>query len=41
MVLTGKRGEDFTVNGQRLKLYMADREIGEEASVPLSEPIPA
>ena len=41
MVLTGKRGENFTVNGQRLKLYMTDQEIGEEASVPLSEPIPA
>ncbi|XP_048605617.1 uncharacterized protein LOC125583097 [Brassica napus] len=41
VVLTGKHGEYFTVNGQRLKLYMVDQEIGEEASVPLSEPISA
>jgi len=35
--LSGK-GDDFTVNGQRLKQYMAEQTIPEGTSVPLEEP---
>ncbi|KAF8064785.1 hypothetical protein N665_1167s0017, partial [Sinapis alba] len=38
IVLWNKDGGDFTVNGQRLKLYLATPAEGEGTSVPLSEP---
>ena len=37
ITLSGK-GEDFTVNDQRLKKYMTDQTIPEGTSVPLEEP---
>ncbi|KAG7557039.1 Retrotransposon gag domain [Arabidopsis suecica] len=40
ITLAGKDG-DFTVNGQRLKRYMADQYIPEGTSVPLEEPLNA
>ncbi|KAF8044594.1 hypothetical protein N665_7598s0001, partial [Sinapis alba] len=38
IVLWNKDGGDFTVNGQRLKLYLATPAEEEGTSVPLSEP---
>ena len=41
IVLWNKDGGDFTVNGQRDKLYMGTTTEEEGISVPLSDPIPA
>lgn len=41
IVLWNKTGGDFTVNGQRVKLYMAATPEKEGTSVPLTDPKPA
>ncbi|XP_048619900.1 uncharacterized protein LOC125592961 [Brassica napus] len=41
IVLWNKTGEEFAVNGQRVKLYMAATPEKEGTSVPLSDPKPA
>ncbi|XP_056856781.1 uncharacterized protein LOC130506167 [Raphanus sativus] len=41
IVLWSNDGRDFTVNGQRVKLYMGSNTEGEGVSVPLSDPIQA
>ena len=41
IVLWDKNGGDFTVNGQRVKLYMSFTPEEERTSVPLSDPIHA
>ena len=38
ITLFGKGGNEFTVNGQRLKPYLADTIIPEGTSIPLDEP---
>ncbi|XP_048611858.1 uncharacterized protein LOC125586096 [Brassica napus] len=41
IVLWSTDGRDFTVNGQRVKLYMADAPEEDGVSTPLSDPTPA
>ena len=41
IVLWSTDGRDFTVNGQRVKLYMADAREEDGVSTPLSDPTPA
>ncbi|XP_023637997.1 uncharacterized protein LOC111830396 [Capsella rubella] len=38
ITLLNKDGSEFTVNGQRVKRYLADQETPEGSSIPLYEP---
>ncbi|XP_010456826.1 PREDICTED: uncharacterized protein LOC104738335 [Camelina sativa] len=38
VTLLNKDGSEFTVNGQRVKKYLADQKIPEGSSVPLCDP---
>ena len=41
IVLLDKKGEEFVVNGQRLKHYLVDSTVAEGEEIPLSDPLSA